>query len=195
MHQIHLSRLLISTFSTLQWSSQVCGSPKASHHYNCKTPTFIFIWWHFTVFLVGALWSASFPSTFFYRVNTLSLKQYLNKLVFTWLDPVKHVTEAALYTAHSQKKLRPSQSSALCCFFIRYSALFPPLPFSLVSLRELGFKPFVCFHFIMNSVSLNLSILQPGPIGTLHSISTSLSICSLRHGVSWGQMGRYFHES
>lgn len=87
--------------------------------------------------------------------------------------------------------LRPSHLNSAgdlmhSVLFKRYPALSPRSVFlySLpVSQCALDFKLFVCFYLTVNSVVLNLSILQSGPIGTLHSISTTPSICSLGHGV------------
>lgn len=81
--------------------------------------------------------------------------------------------------------------SALCCFTTDTVLFSPTASLSSLSLYPcvLVLKPFVCFHFIVNSVPLNFSALQSGPIGTLHSVSTSLSICSLGHGASWEQIG------
>ena len=64
--------------------------------------------------------------------------------------------------------------STLCCFSIDTLLSFSHCLSLLVSLCVFILKPFVCFHFIVNSIPLNLSTPQSGPTGTLHSVSASL---------------------
>lgn len=79
--------------------------------------------------------------------------------------------------------------SVHCCFSA-HTALF----FSSCSPASACLKSLLCVFTSAWTVPLNLSIQQSGPIGTLHSISTSLFISSLGLGVSGGQMRLCFHE-
>lgn len=69
------------------------------------------------------------------------------------------------------------------------------LPSLLVSLCVLVLEPFVCFHFIVNSVPLNLSVLQSGPMQVHRTLYQHLFL-SVASGMGIVRAdGALFHES